>query len=216
MQPIFFTRKVNSRASSGFTLLEVLIVTGLLAVLVAVLAPRLGGSKNNEIKAVVRQLAVLSRNIRNHAKIYNATYRLVIEMRQEGDQRIDRYWVESAPGTVLGEQEEEEFEKAKNEDKNNPRPKTFQVDPRVFDKTVKLPVQLPRGMRFTKVELASAKKPFTEGRVYIYYLPQGFVEESVIQLEYEKNLKWTVAIRPLTGKADVASEHVDLADLRAQ
>lgn len=193
----------------GFTLLEVMVVVVILAISISAIAPRLGGN-NHKIKAVVRELAVLSRDIRNNAKITNSTYRLVIEMKEnESDEREDSYWVESASGLVLGSQAADEEDDKKDKDK---KPAQFQIDPRLTKK----PKKLPKGMIFSKIEIASAKKPFTEGRVYLYYLPQGYVEENVIQISYGEDLKWTLAVQPLTGKVDVVNDHIDLANLRKE
>jgi general secretion pathway protein H len=194
----------------GFTLIEVMVVIGLLALMLSAIVPKLGGS-NHKIKGVVRELAVLSREIRNNAKLKNATYRLVIEMKTDGDAHESTYWVESAGGSVLGSQVEEEEDAGKDNDDENKSPALFQPDVRIMKK----PKKLPSGMYFSKVEIASSKKPFTDGRVYLYYLPQGYVEENVIQITYE-DLKWTLAVQPLTGKVDIANEHIDLANLRSE
>lgn len=202
------TNKTFPSRHHGFTLVEVMVVVAILAVMIAAIAPRLGGG-NYKIKGVVRKLGVLSREIRNNAKLRNATYRLVIEMNQDGDKREDLYWVEYASGTVLGGQADEELND--DDDVKTPSVRSFQPDTRLMKK----PEKLPSGMKFSKVEIASAKKPFTEGRVYLYYLPQGYVEENVIQISYGDDLKWTLAVQPLTGKVDVVSDHIDLAKLRA-
>lgn len=204
----------------GFTLLEILITVGIMVSLIAVVIPRLGG-RNQQIKGVVRKIGVLSREIRNQAKLKNSTYRLVIDINGgdlgSGGQEKPQYsfWVEKSPGTVIGTQAEEE-EKAKEaakDDKDAPPPADeFTPD----TKLMKKPEVLPADMKFDRVEIASRKEAYTEGRVYIYYLPQGYVEESVIQLSYGDKIKWTIAIRPLTGRADIYQSHQSLKDVRPQ
>ncbi len=233
MTPIFQTRMSRPLTTSavtpddrypwerGFTLLEVIITVGIMVSLVAFVAPKLGG-RNQQIKAVVRKIGVLSRDIRNQSKLQNATYRLVIDMNSQNENGPNgkaepkySYWVEKAAGSVIGDQAEEE-EKAKKKAKDDkdaaPPPDSFSVDSRLMKK----PEELPAGMKFDRVELASSKDAFTEGRAYIYYLPQGYVEESIIQLSYGDKIKWTVAIRPLTGRADVYQDHFGLKDVRPQ
>ena len=123
MTPIFQTRKSRSFKERGFTLLEVIITIGIMVSLVAFVAPKLGG-RNQQIKAVVRKIGVLSREIRNQSKLQNATYRLVIDMNSENQDGPNgkaepkySYWVEKSPGTVIGDQAEEE-EKAEQAQKN--------------------------------------------------------------------------------------------------
>lgn len=221
MTPIFQTLTSRPNKERGFTLLEVIITIGIMVSLVAFVAPKLGG-RNQQIKAVVRRIGVLSREIRNQSKLQNATYRLVIDMNSENEDGSNgkaepkySYWVEKSPGIVIGNQAEEEDktkEKAK-EDKDTPPPAdSFTIDSRVLKK----PEELPTDMKFDRVELASSKDAFTQGRVYIYYLPQGYVEESIIQISYGDKIKWTVAIRPLTGRADVYQDHYGLKDVRPQ
>lgn len=233
MTPIFQTRMSRPVTPSGinpdgrtveergFTLLEVIITIGIMVSLVAFVAPKLGG-RNQQIKAVVRKIGVLSREIRNQSKLQNATYRLVIDMNSQNEDGANgktepkySYWVEKSPGTVIGDQAEEEEkakEKAKDDKDAPPAPDSFTVDSRLMKK----PEELPTDMKFDRVEIASSKDAFTEGRVYIYYLPQGYVEESIIQLSYGDKIKWTVAIRPLTGRADVYQDHFGLKDVRPQ
>ncbi len=218
--------------SSGVTLLEVILAVAIVAALVAVVTPRLGG-RNNQIKAVVRKLAVLSRDVKSQSKLQNSTYRLVIDIggseeEAAGKNPFDRgednktysFWVEKAPGSVLGDQAEEEEEEREEAERNRgtlkdedaPPSELFTPDTRILKK----PEVLPSGMKFDLVELASRKDPITEGRVYIYYLPQGYVEESVIQISYGDALKWTVAIRALTGRVDIFQEHLSLKDVRPE
>ena len=81
---------------------------------------------------------------------------------------------------------------------------------------LKKPQELPPGMIFQRVELASQKEPVTDGIVYIYFLPEGFVNESAIHLHFGEKQHWTIAIHPLTGRADIFHEDVSLDELRQQ
>jgi general secretion pathway protein H len=218
--------------AKGVTLLEVILAVAIVAALITVVAPRLGG-RNNQIKAVVRKIAVISRDIKSQAKLQNSTYRLVIDIggseaeppadenpfnRTDTSDKTYSFWVEKAPGSVLGDQAEAEEEAREEAARSGDTAEAahanneFAPDTRIMKK----PEVLPSGMKFDLVELASRKDPITEGRVYIYYLPQGYVEESAIQISYGDALKWTIAIRPLTGRADIYQEHLLLKDVRSE
>ena len=180
--------------------------------------PKLGGRKT-EVQSMVRKIAIVSRELKYKAKLQNATYRLVIqavpppeEFETEPTDLKNQFWVEKAPGSViLSNDPEEEDEDDDDEDgQAPPDPNGFIMD----QKILKEPEKLPEGMIFERIELANQKEPITEGIVYIYFLPEGFVNESAIHLEFGEKLHWTIAIHPLTGRADIFDEDVSLDTLR--
>lgn len=181
--------------------------------------PRLGG-RSNEIKSAVRKLAVLSRDLRSRAKLNNATYRLVIDMGDDestdgNDGKIKTtLWVERAQGEILNDYDPKnppKLPKKENEDEDAPAP-IFSPDSKVLKK----PLELPAGLIVESVELAIDKDPITSGRVYIHYLPTGFVDEAAIHLKNGKTIFWTLAIEPLTGRMDIINENRRLEDLQAK
>ena len=59
--------------------------------------------------------------------------------------------------------------------------------------------------------------PITTGKAFIHYMPQGLVEESAIHLKSDSGGKWTIAIHPLTGKAELISgDSMSLKDMSKQ
>ncbi len=84
---------MSPRGQKGFTLIEIMIVLGIVAALVGIIAPRMI-KKDANIKSVARHFIVLSKEIRNKARLTNSTYRLVIDM----DSKEAKYWVERANG----------------------------------------------------------------------------------------------------------------------
>jgi general secretion pathway protein H len=206
------TTKSILKSSQGLTLLEIVIVVAMIAFMATLAIPKLGGQKA-KIQATVRKLAIVSRDIKYRAKLQNATYRLAIQMappESENEEGLKhQFWVEKAPGSVVPDRDEETEEK--EEDENAPPdPKAFARDTQIM----KEPEELPRGMTFSRVEFSGLDAPIESGVAYIYYLPEGFVNESAIHIEYEEKLKWTVAIQPLTGKADIFDKDVPLRELR--
>lgn len=192
----------------GFTLIEVMIVLALFGALIAYGAPRLFKKQNN-IKSVTRQFLVLSKEIRNKARLSNATYRLVIEM----EEKKGRYWIEKAngPRTIdLEAAEKEREEKNSKTDKENTPPPLFQIDKSLLkgEKT------LPDGLRFAQVETVNTKSPVSSGTAYIHFFPEGFVEAAAIQLTDGNNLTWTLVFNPLTGQADIIEKAQSLKDIQ--
>lgn len=189
----------------GFTLIEVMIVIAIIAGLIAVGAPRLIKKEAN-IKKTARSLTVLVKEIRNQAKLFNVTYRLVIRI--ESGQ--ESYWVEKSSGPTLIDKEKiaEEMEGKSKKDEEGAPPPLFQIDKRLSKKE-KL---LPSNLHFAQVETINMSQPVTNGIAYIHFFPEGLMEASAIQLT-DKKITWTLVFNPLTGQADIVEKAVNLKEL---
>ena len=203
----------------GFTLIEMMIVLAIIGGVIAISMPYIT-NRNSQTKATLRQFVVLSRELHTKAKLQGATYRLVINLQDEsnGSKRpVQTYWVEKGKAnTVLKPNEEADALQRAKDRKNDkdapPDPAAFEVDPSFFKK----PKELPPGLIFQKVELARLQQPITSGKAFIHYLPQGLVDEAAIQLKGEKGALWTIAIHPLTGRAELISKVIGLKELQSQ
>jgi general secretion pathway protein H len=192
----------------GFTLIEVMIVLSILAAVIALGAPKLF-KKNSNLKTTVRHFIVLSREIRNKARLNNSTYRLAIRM----EPKNEKYWVERASGPIpldpdAAEKEKERL-KSVSKDEKGPPP-LFQMDPSLTKKEQ----ELPSGFRFANVETINMKQPQTEGVAYIHFFAEGFVEAAVIQISNGNNSTWTLVFNPLTGQADIVEKAKSLKDIQ--
>lgn len=196
----------------GFTLIEVMIVLAIIGLMVVVGAPRLFHKENN-IKSIARHFIVMSREIRNKARLSNSTYRLCIRM----EPNKEAYWVERANGPQLIDDPATAEEKAKHKDDKKdddkdhpPPPPPFQIDKSLTKKETPLTGE----MHFTSVETSSMKAPMTEGTAYIHFFAEGFVEAAVLQISVGKNLTWTLVFNPLTGQAEVVEKAITLKDIQ--
>ena len=180
-----------------------MIVLGIVAALVVVGLPRIQGQKN-KIKTVVRQLATLSREVRNHARLKRMTYRVVFKMDDKPS-----YWIEAAAGNVLIPSEAT-FEKMQRLDEKERPANPFQK----VDKPLKGEKELPSGIKFASIETPAHPDPLTKGIAYVYYTPEGLVEKAVIQISNENNQTWSLILNPLTGQADMVDKPVSLKDLK--
>ena len=198
----------------AFTLLEVMIVLAILAAFVTLALPRLG-NRNYEVKSNLRRLSVLSKELRSLAKIRNSVYRLVIRMDNEDpSERVNEYWVEvnTQKDWVPPEEiEEQPFEEEEEEDSEEGPPKEFQIADRITSK----PQSLTSGLIFDGVDLGE-DNVIDYGVAYIHYLPQGFVQEAVIHLKFGEDSFWSLAIHPLTGRADIVARKISLEEIHEQ
>lgn len=187
----------------GFTLIEIMIVLGILGAILAFGVPRMN-FKNGNMKSVVRELSVLTRQVRNQARVKNRTYRIVFEMTEKSG----AYWVESADAGYmpLTKEAEEKLAADSSSDKKHQQP--FQKDESILKKEK----SLPSGLFIGSVETPRSEDPVTQGKAYVYFTPEGLVERAAIQLTNRQQLTWTLIVNPLTGHADIMERAVRLKD----
>lgn len=196
----------TSTSNRGFTLIEILIVLAILAGIIAVGMPRLR-LNNNNIKKVVRDLTVLTKEVRNQSRLKSMTHRLVFKL--EGNEHS--YWVESATGQVLA-QSEDELKKISEMSEDERPVSPFQKSTKFFKKDRVLPAPY----YFARIETVNRPTPVENGMAYIYFSPEGLVEQSVIQITDRKNMTWSLILNPLTGQADIVEKAFSLKDLLAK
>ena len=199
----------KSRFQAGFSLLEVMIVLGILGALVSFGLPKMRSPQNN-VKAVVRKMATLTREIRHQARVKRMTYRLVLRM--GGNQNTnspDAYWVEAAPGNNLVPSKQTIETLAKMSADEKP-PEAFQK----IETLVKGERELPPGLFIGSVETPNSDQAVTDGMGYVYFTPEGLVERAMIQITNRDKLTWTIILNPMTGHADVVEKAMRLKDLQ--
>jgi len=204
------------RKDSGFSLIEIMVVLGLVGILVAAISSRINKNTNRAIRRDVRVFAASLRDLRNHARMRNLTYCLVINMPEKKDEK-QTYWIESTGKHFLVTYDEEALKKLKEEaeaqkegDKPPPDPGGFEIDGEMSKGG---PQQLPDGLFFESVEIAALKKEFTSGRIYVHFFPEGRVEEAVLHIGNRDKLHWSLAIHPLTGHVDIISKEKKEKDM---
>jgi general secretion pathway protein H len=201
-----FSKSVGS--PKGFTLLELLIVLFILGTLIGFGIPKMNFRHDN-IKTVTRQMSVMTREIRNYARMKQMTCRLVIRMDGDNSKEKDAYWVEGATGSILAPTSDTKKKLEEMSDEDRPK-NPFQKIPS-FTKKEKL---LPDKVYFGSVETQSQSEPITKGLAYVYFTPEGLVEKATIQLTDKDKLTWTLVINPLTGHTDIVEKAISLKDLQ--
>lgn len=203
--------KFETTHTKGFTLIEILIVLLIIAGVFALFVPRFFSKSDRALRSEIRKLSLLAKDVRNRALLTKNTHRIVFSMKKEGA----TYTVEEAEGKILLDSNEEreklinrkkEFTASELEEyeKNNP----FQKVPK-YSKNG--PLEFPNNLTIKQIELQGIKEKFTSGDVEIYFMPEGFVELAVIQVQTkDEALKWTLVTSPLIGLMDVFEGHLAL------
>lgn len=169
------------------------------------MVPRLIRKPDSAIKKVSHHIKVLSRDVRNQARLKSRTFRLAFRM----DGETHGYWVESAPGLVVPKTILKIEEELKLRDEDRPK-ESFQKE----EKYTKKEFEVPRNLYFGMVETPALGEGVTEGMAYVYFTPEGLVEPAAIQLTNRDQLTWTLITSPLTGHSDVIQKAVRLRDVK--
>jgi general secretion pathway protein H len=206
------TKPCSATNSRGFTLIEIMVVLGIMGAVLAVGVPKLFDNKS-KMKSEVRRISVLTHEIRNSARLNSSTFRLVISIPEEGAGKEPSFWVESAPGnvTIMTDEQKQDKERAATGLSEEAKKKTvFALDSRILKK----PETLPRGLFFEDVEYPDPSPTTTTGTAYIHFFPQGLVQEALIHLTDKKTLHWTIAVQPLTGRATIFEKHLSMKEYK--
>lgn len=199
-----FPAKISNR---GLTLIEILVSLTIIAVIIAIGAPRLARSFGSPLKTTTRKLVLLTKQLHSSAKLRQKTYRLVLEFEDQDNRIPYRFYVESA--TKGGLADLGEYDKYKSGFKKENEESPFRID----KEFVKKPEALPRGIKFTGVEIESLETPITEKKAYIHFYPQGLIQRSIIRLSSGLDKEISLIINPLTGRTDIQDGVVTLKEL---
>lgn len=196
------------RDQLGFTLLEILVVIGLIALVMAAAIPSLGVGLKVNINTSARELATTIRSVYDEAALTGTVYRLAIDV-EKGE-----YWAEVGTKDFLLLSAEKELEEKKREsqrteeEKKKRKKSPFSLASRVTKNKKKL----PRGVHFTDVQTTHAKEPQTKGIAYAHVFPHGFMEKLVLHLKDDFDREATLISNPVTGKSRLFQRYVKEID----
>ena len=183
----------------GFSLVEILIVLGILAAVISFGTPRLNFKQGN-LKSTYRHLSVLSRELRQNARMKQKVFRLAFDLNLDPQ----TYWVES--GALA------DLDRPIQEDEDGKKIETFPKDTLL----IKADKVLPIGVRI-KAVLSSGPQPTDDQKkhLYIHYYPSGMTDAAVIVFEQNNKIS-SLIVQPLTGRTEIVEQEVKLEDLFIQ
>lgn len=196
--------------TKGFTLIEILVVIGLMALVTSLALPSLMSFFKVSLATSGREVATVIRETYNASVITGRMYRVVYDL------KTNTYWAESGPTTLLldtPESREEEqrrrrflspSELAKLEAKDS----GFSLDKAITRKKK----SLPDGVSIVSIQTDQSKEPIVEGEALTHFFPHGLTERTLIVLKDLSSNYLTLAVQPLLGKTDLFERQVSLKE----
>jgi general secretion pathway protein H len=184
------TSRATSKREQGFSLIEILIVVGLIALATTIFIPSLTGAFRTSTDAFARQTALVLGQARDRAMLTDKLIRLRIDLDKQVmslDEASSSYLVPKAPDGPLSEREKEELEK--KEAAVYQPVKEIMAEPRA----------LPKELRIVQVSTPRLKKPVTEGLVDIYFFNNGHTDGATIYLKSSEDVYNAIVLHPITG-----------------
>jgi general secretion pathway protein H len=188
----------------GFTLVELMIVIGIIALLTAAVMPGLSSVSGADTRKAAGELAGSLRYLYDTAALRHATCRMALDL----DGRA--FWAECAPGKAGVSQKEEEEPTDEELERRFPDEEDAEQR-RLLGKTrfggfsdrLMPRRELPGKVGFGEIAVEGRQDPVEKGTAYVYFFPGGQAQRAFIPVVDGDNL-YTVVVEPFTGRARVS------------
>lgn len=227
-----FPRDRERATTAGMTLLEVLIVLGLVAVIGSTVVISFRSIARSELRGNATKLAGAIRYLFDRASTTGKIHRLVIDL------DAGKYWAEVTDGRVyqardketeetrvreaeaLAKEQEEERKKAEEASGDEPKPidiaryqPTEFVPKRArfegFKETALKPVTL-KTAKIASFYTPRLQEPLAAGKAYLYFYPLGQTEPALIHVsDKERKVFYSLLVHPLTGHVKLQSGYIE-------
>lgn len=220
-----------SRRRRGFTLVEIVVTIGVVAVLFASVVYGMGALTGARAKEGAAQIAGLVRSLYDTAALSGKTCRLVFDLPAERDSDGQvAYRAECAQGAVTASaKRDDELKAARDARKDDGRLKRMDDDgaPTLEQLVAREKQRVDDAAKFSafqsddvgeyklpdnvRVEVWTQKQHsrVKSGPAYLYFFPQGFTERAQLYVKQGNNT-WTIVVSPLTGKTTVFAEDLEV------
>jgi len=201
-------RFIGEKSVAGFTLFEIIVSMAVIGLIMGVAVGQMSDFMETNMKKGSNKLASTIRYLYNKAATENLYIRLVMDL----DEQV--YWVEatadpvaiSRTDTSRSDDEKEEDEKLEEGEvpKLKPhKPRFGQVDSYLLKST-----KLPDGILFRDVYIEHRPGSVESGKVALYFFPNGFVEEVIINLKSEDDdIYYSLETNPISGRVNIENQY---------
>ncbi|MCA9546093.1 MAG: hypothetical protein KC613_16930 [Myxococcales bacterium] len=202
---------VGRRRGRGLTLLELLIVLGILVLMIGLGISGLGGMSSTQLRTQTNRLSAAIRYTYNRSVAQGLYMRMVFDL--DGD----AYWVEASDRPVfMSKQKRDVGEDLEAADEEALRGLDEKEIARIKSKRARyqedglIPrVAMEKGIGLDGVLTVGQTDVFSSGRAYLHFFPNGFVEPALIYTTDGDESFMTLEVNPLTGKVTRTAGKVD-------
>jgi general secretion pathway protein H len=195
----------------GFTLVELLVVVGVIAVLAGLAAPALGTVTGANARKAAGELAGAMRALFDTAALRHATCRMALDLEGRA------WWAECAPGAATvardaDEREDEEDLARRFPDEKDEEARRLLARTKfgAFEDSLVERRELPGRAGFGKVHV-EGRRGAEKGTAYVYFFPSGQAQRAFVPVADGDNL-YTVVVEPFTGRARVVVGAVEVKE----
>lgn len=195
----------------GFTVVELLVVVGIIAVLAGLAAPALGSLTGANARKAAGELAGAMRALFDTAALRHATCRMALDL----DARA--WWAECAPGPAgvardpgARDDEEDLARRFPDEESDEARRLLARTRFGAFSDRLVGRRELPGRAGFGKVHV-EGRRGTEEGIAYVYFFPGGQAQRAFVPIADGNNL-YTVVVEPFTGRSRVVVGAVEVRE----
>jgi len=204
----------GARASRGFTLIELGVVVGILALVALVVVPSIEAAFGVRTREEAARLAGAIRAMYGESVLSGNTCRLVFDL----DEGV--YWPECARGRVAVVGAEESVRGARveegkdffvgTEEQEQARRQVMERSAFAgFTSGLAPRRQLPEPVILDAVWSQHQPEPYTAGTAFLYFFPNGQTERAYIYVGDETDT-YTIVVNPMTGRTRVLPERVEI------
>jgi len=199
----------RTAAQRGFTLVELMIVVGVIALATAAVVPALSSVTGANARSAAGDLAGSLRYLFDTAALRHATCRMALDL----DGRA--YWAECAKGRAGvarkpedAPSDEELQRRFPDEEDAEQRRLLGQSRFGSFSDRLMPRRELPGSVAFGAIRLEGRQDPVEKGTAYVYFFPGGQAQRAFVPVA-DGSYLYTVVLEPFTGRARVVTGKVE-------